>query len=360
MPDWNTLLVELDEHEPSFTLIQEAQNRAAWRSSPSQPPSRWRSRFKLGIGIALGMAVVAGVLLVLALAAHSRTSVTPAHSGPVKRPPVAPVRLDVRNGAIAVFGNMNGVRQMSASGGPGAFTVHCHGCDSVAGADWSGDGTLLAYSASCAFGGCGLKVPSNGIRVLDSTAGTDRLIVQGDHLAPLSLSADGRWIVYADTHWIRVVPTDGSRPPTTIITSLLDVVTTPTWSPDGKWIAYVKGERVYTAGANGQNRARLAAGYAAAWSPDGRWIAYVGHGLHLVAPDGTGDHMLSWPGLKASLLSDNGTAELAWSPDGRQLALTIGNGVVIVSARTGAVIRRVTLAPSGFWYPTGLVWRPRR
>src|SRR5690348_11195406 len=114
MSDWNALLVELDEHEPSFSLIQEAQHRASWGSSPSQPPPRWLARFKVGIGIALGMAVLAGVLLVLALAAHSRTSVTPAHPGPVKRPPVAPVRLDVRNGPIAVFGNMNGVRQMSA------------------------------------------------------------------------------------------------------------------------------------------------------------------------------------------------------------------------------------------------------
>jgi Tol biopolymer transport system component len=268
------------------------------------------------------------------------------------------VRLDVRNGPIAVFGDTNGVRQMTGAGGPGAFTVHCRDCDAVAGADWSGDGTLLVYSASCFLGGCGLNVPSDGIRVFDATARTDRLVVQGDHLAPLSVSADGRWIVYADTHWIRVVPTDGSRPPRTIITSPFDVVTTPTWSPDGRWIAYARGGRVYTSSADGLNRAALAAGDAAAWSPDGRWIAYVGHGLHLVAPDGTGDHTLSWPGLKASLRSYDGDPALVWSPDGKQLALMIGSRVVIVSARTGALVQRLTLAPNGFWYPTGLVWRP--
>jgi hypothetical protein len=357
MSEWHTLLLELDEHEPSFALIQEAQKRALWRSSPSQPPRRWRARLQLGVGIAVGMAVLVGVLLVLALAAHSRTSVTPGHSGSVKRPPVAPVRLDRHNGPMAVFGS-NGVRQVSATGRAGAFTVHCKDCDSVAGADWSGDGRLLAYSASCSFGGCGLKVPSHGIRVFDSTARTNRLVVQGDHLAPLSVSADGRWIVYADTHWIRVVPTDGSRPPTTVITSLLDVVTTPTWSPDGKWIAYAQGQRVYTSSADGRNRAALADGYAAAWSPDGRWIAYLGNGLHLIAPDGTGDHSLSWPGLKASLRSDNGRATLVWSPDGSRLALMVGNSVVIASVRTGAVIQRLTLAKDAFWYPTGLVWEP--
>src|SRR4051812_40921894 len=258
MSEWTTLLVELDEHEPSFALIHEAQNRASWRSSPSNPARRWRARFRVGVGIALGMAVLAAVLLGLALAAHSRTSVRPAHSGHAERPPVAPVHLDRHNGPIAVFGNMSGVRRISTAGGAGAFTVRCRHCDSVAGADWSGDGRLLAYSASCAFGGCGLKLPSHGIRVLDSTTGTNRLVVQGDHLAPLSMSADGRWIVYADTHWIRVVPTDGSRPPRTIITSPLDLVTTPSWSPDGKWIAYVQGNRVYTSSADGRNRAALA------------------------------------------------------------------------------------------------------
>jgi hypothetical protein len=357
MSEWNTLLAELNEHEPSFALVQEAQQRASWVSSPAAP-SRWPARVKRAFGIAFGAVVLAGVLLVLALAAHSRTSVSPAHPGLAKRPPVAPVRLDVRNGSVAVFGNMAGVRRMSATGGAGPYTVHCHGCGSVAGADWSGDGSLLAYSASCAFGGCGLTLPSDGIRVFDPKAGTDRLVVHGEHLGPLSVSADGRWIVYAATHLIRVVPSDGSLRPRTIITSPLDVVTTPTWSPDGRWIAYVRDGRVYTSSADGRNRARLAAGYAAAWSPDGRWIAYVGHGLRLVAPDGTGDHLLSGPALTRSLASNSGQTELAWSPDGKQLALIIGNAVVTVSPRTGAVLRRVTLARSGFWYPTGLVWRP--
>ena len=359
MPDWNTLLVELDEHEPSFALIQEAQTRAAWRSSPSQPPSRWRPRFKLGIGIALGMAVLAGVLLVLALAAHSRTSVTPAQ-GPVKRPPVSPVQLHVRNGPIEVFGGMGGVRQLSKTGGPGAFAVRCQGCESMPGADWSGDGRLLAYSASCAFGGCTLTVPSDGIRVFDANAGTDRLVVRGEHLGPLSVSADGRWIVYADTHLIRVVPTDGTLPPTTIITSPLDVLTTPTWSPDGKWIAYAKGTRIYTSSADGRNRARLASGYAAAWSPDGRWIAYAGDGLRLVAPNGTGDHSLGGRALRSLIVSGVGRPSLAWSPNGEQLALMVDNTVTVISARTGAVLHRMTLAQHGFWYPSGLVWRAQR
>jgi len=356
--EWKTLLVELEEHEPSFALVREAQNRASWRASTSTPP-RWRGRLKLGMGIAFGAAVLAGVLLVLALAAHSRTSLTPAHSGHVKRPPVAAVRLAVGNGPIAVFGNMGGIRQMTRSGEPGPYTVRCSTCDSVVGADWSGDGNVLAYSESCAIGGCGLTVPSDGISVFDSTTGTNRLVVHGEHLGPLSVSADGRWIVYADTHLIRVAPTDGSRTPRTIVTSPLDVVTTPTWSPDGRWIAYVQGTRVYTSSADGRNRAPLAAGYAAAWSPDGRWIAYLGHGLRLVAPDGTGDHMLSGPGLERSLESDMGQTRLAWSPDGTQLALIMGSEVVIVSPRTGAVLRRLTLAPDAFWYPSGLAWRPR-
>lgn len=312
------------------------------------------------MGIAFGAVVLAGVLLVLALAAHSRTALTPAHPGPVKRPPVGAVRLDVRNGQIAVFGNMAGIRTVSKTGEPGPYSIRCKRCESVVGADWSRDGTILTYSTSCAFAGCGITLASDGIRVFDSRSGTNRLVVHGEHLGPLSVSADGRWIVYADTHLIRVVPTDGSLRPRTIITSPLDVVTTPSWSPDRRWIAYVQGTRVYTSSADGRNRAPLAAGYAAAWSPDGRWIAYLGHGLHLIAPNGSGDHQLSGPALERSLESDSGQSRLAWSPDGSQLALIMGNAVVILSPRTGAALRRFTLAQDAFWYPSGLVWRPGR
>ena len=60
---------------------------------------------------------------------------------------------------------------------------------------------------------------------------------------------------------------------------------------------------------------------AGAWSPDGDWIAYAsrigaagqgtGTAVHLVRPDGSGDHVLPLP--------DGWNTSPAWSPDGRTL-----------------------------------------
>lgn len=92
---------------------------------------------------------------------------------------------------------------------------------------------------------------------------------------------------------------------------------TVSWSPDAENVvvggtSFVDDVAVYDAA--GGRQATVARGRNPAWSPDGDTIAYTGAdgGIHLVAPDGTGDERVA-AGDRA-----------AWSPDGGSLASATG------------------------------------
>jgi Tol biopolymer transport system component len=110
-------------------------------------------------------------------------------------------------------------------------------------------------------------------------------------------------------------------------------IDSPSWSSDGRWIAYVNGEDavlkngLWVVRPDGKRRHRLAAGSVAdvAWSPDGRLIAYVASTaddsaeLRLVDPSG---------GRRQGFAADSGVYD--WSPDGTHLAYENGSDVVVV------------------------------
>ena len=260
----------------------EVLDRAGARNgTPTRPPSRWRV-----VAIALGIVAVAALLVTPALGIGDRLlSLIQSKPSPfdVQAPAWSP---DGRTIVFVSWRDGNGeVYAMDANGsGPRNLTQNPATKD-VRPA-WSPDGRRIAFVSS-----------------RDRHQGCSRDF--------------GRLRRQSD---IYVMNADGSRKRNLTRDRASDDL--PTWSPDGRRIAFLHGRgrsrgQLYVVNADGsglRNLGRIAGPALFAsqlvWSPDGRTIYF---GRYLVSTDGSGARKLPYIPLIA-----------VWSPDGRQIAF-VGN-----------------------------------
>ncbi|HSL63334.1 MAG TPA: hypothetical protein VK874_01640 [Gaiellaceae bacterium] len=117
----------------------------------------------------------------------------------------------------------------------------------------------------------------------------------------------------------------------------------PTWSPDGRALAFVReepgGPAVYVVAADGTGLRRLGRGTDPAWSPDGRRLALTRSFEIVIADvDGGGERRLTHAS-RADVGTFAGLA--AWSPDGSRVAYGTLNGFYAV-APDGTSLRQLT------------------
>lgn len=196
--------------------------------------------------------------------------------------------------------------------------------------------------------------PNGGIRVM-SSAGTGGRKLTGDgDVAPV-WSPDGKWIAFlrnsdgTTAPGIFVIRSDG-----TALRRLTNGVGEPAWSPDGKYIAHDADGviRIIDVTTGAALPPIPYAGSHPAWSPDGKRIAVGNCGdvrpRVCVGPvDGSGyapitpDTMSAW--------------NPAWSPDGATIAFHTDKGIFLV-APDGSALRQLTYAGyNPAWSPDGRV-----
>jgi Tol biopolymer transport system component len=255
----------------------------------------------------------------------------------------------------------------------------------------------LVLLAALAIGGCRAAqeaAPQGGRSLLAVAAynnsaygreiqlvGLDGKRVRIDAHAPLpfggSLSPDGSRIVFTggegpsnalDLRNLYTSRADGTD--VRLLYSAKDVGA-PTWSPDGKWVAFTLADRPWVVRSDGRGAHRLTGLLVdawPAWSPDSRALAFSGAranrnsalnwGVHTIRIDGSGLRRLTRRLTDREIADEAGIVDIEWAPDGSRIAFvrasdSAPDGEVDTVDATGRNEHRIGHGQCPVWSPAG-------
>jgi Tol biopolymer transport system component len=190
---------------------------------------------------------------------------------------------------------------------------------------WSPDGSRIAYGAT--------RKEFLDLYVRSAVAGAQEelLLASGDDKGPTSWSPDGRYILFEDYTSDRgidlmLLSLEGARKAEPFVQTRFDEQRA-TFSPDGKWVAYVSNEsgrdEVYVTSFPARaNRRQVSTGGGGRprWRADGRELFYGARGGKLLSVDvgPNGDF-----GPPRNILQVRGARDYAVAPDGQRFLVDV-------------------------------------
>ena len=239
---------------------------------------------------------------------------------------------------------------------------------------WSPDGERIYFRWD---GGQIASVPSGGGAVDSINIDSEFNLFPAAPGSGIEISPDGTTIVFSggrifykdgERKWdvnIFTIPVEGGKPKqlTTIAAELQDRF--PCWSPDGNSIAFIRPEiknekhimHIFTISKEGSNLKQITSeSDNVAWAPidwasDGKLITFFANNnsIRSVPVEGGGSILIT------EIDSVNSQFELAWSPDGKELAYTDKGKIWIFTPESGTS-KEVKTGVTG--HATKLGWSP--